>query len=251
MHTDKAWEKWGEKDPYFGVYTEDKFRTNNLTPEIKQTFFDSGEQYIQHVLYTIRQKIHSDFSPNSALDFGCGTGRLIFPLAKICKRVVGVDISASMLAEAQKNLEAYPHVLLLKSDDQLSAIEAHRFDFVNTFIVLQHISKERVLRIFKKLVQSINKNGVGVIHLTYAKIKFSKNFGTPSNTIAFHLKTLAVALKKRIAGIFDSKKDPEMQMNLHSLNQLLFILQDAGVQNIFTEFTNHDGALGITLYFRI
>ena len=35
MSTDRAWNEWGEKDPYFGVLTDDKFRRRNLTDEAK------------------------------------------------------------------------------------------------------------------------------------------------------------------------------------------------------------------------
>lgn len=41
-----------------------------------------------------------------------------------------------------------------------------------------------------------------------------------------------------------------MQMNLHSLNQAFFILQEAGVNQFYNETTNHDGAIGMTIYFK-
>jgi len=47
MNTDKAWQEWGENDPYFGVYTNEKFRLENLTADSKNEFFASGEKYIQ------------------------------------------------------------------------------------------------------------------------------------------------------------------------------------------------------------
>jgi SAM-dependent methyltransferase len=250
MNTDKAWQQWGEKDPYFGVFTDTKYRKENLTEEAKQDFFNSGDQYIQQVLITIKEKLYPNFSPNSALDFGCGTGRLLLPLAKICNRVVGLDISDAMLQESQKNLSAYPHVSLYKSDDQFSKLKGQHFDFVNSFIVLQHIPKQRVLNILEHLIQSVSIDGVGVIHLTYAKTKFRDNLGIPPDSMFYQLKNALINGKKRMMAFFNSKQEPEMQMNLHSLNQAFFLLQNFGIKNMYTEFTNHDGALGITLYFR-
>lgn len=250
MDTDKAWQEWGENDPYFGVYTNEKFRLENLTPESKNEFFDSGEKYIQQILTNIKEKIDPNFHPATALDFGCGTGRLLLPLAKICEKVVGVDVSEGMLSEAKNNLSAFDNVKLYKSDDQLSEIEEKQFDLVNTYIVLQHIPQKRVLVIFNKLVELVAKNGVGVIHLTFAKTKFKNNFGIAPDTILGQMKSALVQFKKFASNIFSPSNDPEMQMNLHSLNQAFFILQEAGVNQFYNETTNHDGAIGMTIYFK-
>ena len=43
--------------------------------------------------------------------------------------------------------------------------------------------------------------------------------------------------------------DPEMQMTTYDANALLFSIQDLGVTDIFVEFTDHGGALGVMLYF--
>ncbi|MDO9156079.1 MAG: class I SAM-dependent methyltransferase, partial [Sediminibacterium sp.] len=188
--------------------------------------------------------------PATALDFGCGTGRLLLPLAKICKKVVGVDISEGMLEEAKTNLASFSNVQLYKSDDQLSKIKNEQFDLVNTYIVLQHIPKKRVLVIFNQLVELVSKNGVGVIHLTFAKTKFKNNFGVAPSTIMDYAKSLLVQIKKTMFNIFNTSADPEMQMNLHSLNQAFFILQEAGINKFYTETTNHDGAIGMTIYFK-
>ena len=45
-NTDKAWEKYGETDPYFGVLNLEKFRGKNLDLEVLQDFFISGSEHI-------------------------------------------------------------------------------------------------------------------------------------------------------------------------------------------------------------
>jgi hypothetical protein len=47
------------------------------------------------------------------------------------------------------------------------------------------------------------------------------------------------------------KADPEMQMNFYNLSEFFFILHQAGVQRIHTEVTDHGGALGAFLFFRV
>ncbi len=85
--TDKEWEKFGKDDPYFGVLTDNKYQKSNLTDEKKNEFFKSGFDYINNVLANIRQHIDQTFTIKKALDFGCGVGRLVIPLANLAEEV--------------------------------------------------------------------------------------------------------------------------------------------------------------------
>ncbi len=91
MSTDTDWDKWGETDPYFGVLSSDEYRAGNLSEEHRAKFFDSGSDYIDRMLATVREHLDSDFEPVSALDFGCGVGRLVIPLANVATTVVGMS----------------------------------------------------------------------------------------------------------------------------------------------------------------
>ena len=93
MNTDNEWEEWGKNNPYYGVLTHEKYRSKNLDENVKLEFFESGKKQIEHVISTCRRQIDKSFSPEMALDFGCGVGRLTIPLAKIAGHVVGVDVS--------------------------------------------------------------------------------------------------------------------------------------------------------------
>jgi SAM-dependent methyltransferase len=52
--------------------------------------------------------VRTDGTPRVAVDFGCGTGRNLLPLAEKGWRVVGVDLSVEMLREFKKKSEATP-----------------------------------------------------------------------------------------------------------------------------------------------
>jgi len=144
MTTDAEWEKWGRQDPYFGVITFEKYRNQNLSESAKAEFFQTGKDHIEHVMDVCRKHIDSNFSPRRSLDFGCGTGRLLLPLAGISEAAVGIDVSDSMLKETRKNCTEHQidNVQLVKSDDQLSRLEG-QFDFIHSFIVFQHIPVDR------------------------------------------------------------------------------------------------------------
>jgi SAM-dependent methyltransferase len=257
MSTDKHWEAWGSRDPYYGVITDPKFRSAALTPEARDAFFSSGHAHAAHVLATIRVHIDPGFAPQRALDFGCGVGRVLVGLADIAPDVLGIDVSPSMLAEARRNCNelGIPHVKLALSDDELSAVDGD-FDLVHTFIVLQHLEITRGRRLFQKLLRRIRPGGVGALHVTFGLATLDKTFGQPE--------TAPAPLAQPPKGIGwirprsapppptppDANADPEMQMNWYPMSELMYLMKAEGAEHFFAEFTDHGGALGTFLFFR-
>ncbi|MCX7097052.1 MAG: class I SAM-dependent methyltransferase [Methylococcales bacterium] len=252
MDTDAEWEKWGERDSYYGVLRDEKFRSHNLTDEVKTAFFDTGRGQLQYMLAVIRQHLAADFTPKKMLDFGCGTGRLVIPLAELGGHVLGVDVSDSMLKEAIKNCDehALANVSFLKSDDNLSALVG-QFDFIVSIIVFQHIPVERGRLIFSKLLEHLEEGGVCAIQLTYAKARFKDSYGLEP-PIKKSLKKVHKQTKRwfPVPDPKANRRDPEMQMNAYNTNELLFLIQSAGIHKLHLEFTDHGGELGMFLYFQ-
>lgn len=80
LSTDKAWEKLGKRDPYFGVLPDEKFSTSKIH-ENRAEFFQTGRQTIAHIIK--RYEAHFGSLPRGrALDHGCGVGRLALPLTQ-------------------------------------------------------------------------------------------------------------------------------------------------------------------------
>jgi len=243
--TDKDWEKFGRDDPYFGVLTDEKYLSSNLNEASRDEFFRSGEAYIEYILTVIRERVDPGYAVARALDFGCGVGRLVIPLASRAREVTGVDVSEAMLAEARKNCDARSlgNVALVTSDDGLSRVPG-TYNLIHSFIVFQHIPVARGERIFSRMVDLLEDGGVGVMHFTYAKdyevkglVPWIKNYiPLASNVINW--------IKGR--GFFYYG----MQMNAYDMNPLLLILQKAGVVEFFTEFTHSIDEFGVILYFR-
>lgn len=268
MSTDSEWEHWGARDPYFGVLTLPKFRSGAITAEAKDTFFSSGRDHVSYVLDVCRRTLDPAFAPQDVLDFGCGVGRLVVPFASVAPRVVGMDISPSMLHEARRNCDERDagHVELVLSDDVLSAASGD-FDLVHSCIVLQHLEVERGRKIFAALVAKVRSGGVGALHVTFAWDIHANSFGQPPTPepatpvpppgllapIKSSLKRLLVPAPARAATKppeAEIARDPEMQMNYYNLSELMFVLQQAGVGQVHTEFTDHGGALGVFLFFK-
>jgi ubiquinone/menaquinone biosynthesis C-methylase UbiE len=262
LSTDIEWEKWGARDPYFSVLTHPRFRAAAITEEARKEFFDLGQWHASHVLGTCRQRLSPDFSPERVLDFGCGVGRVLLHFARIAREAVGVDISPSMLREAEQNAQAagLQNVQLLLSDDQLSRVSG-TFDLVHSCIVIQHIEIERGLRIFGELLRRITPGGLGAIHVTFGWDIHVTNYGQPPLppplTAWQEWKRASRQLLLRWRGQAKSTlkpnsadSDPEMQMNFYNLSQLMFMLQREGVTDVHTQLTDHGGAMGAFMFFR-
>jgi SAM-dependent methyltransferase len=251
--TDWAWEEWGKRDPYFGVITDPKFRRKEMTAEVRHEFFESGANHLRLIFETVHRQIAADFRPKRALEFGCGVGRVLLPLAETTEHVVGLDVSQSMLDEARRNCDerGLSNVSLLRSDDALSGLEGS-FDFIHSCIVFQHIPEERGRVIFENLLRRLDAGGVGAIQLTYSKTQFAATAGLPPPV---EVNTAVTGSRKRFAALRREppkpiNADPEIQMNPYNLNSILFSMQTNSINRFFCDFTNHGGELGVYCYFQ-
>jgi len=148
--TDGDWEEIGRLNPYFGVLTDPKFLTENLNDEARTEFFQSGRDTV-HGQLALLQRRFPGFEPNSALDFGCGVGRLTLALGEVTGDAVGIDISASMLAEARRQA---PDTVVFGKD-----LPERTFDWILSLIVFQHIPPERGYSLLMGLIQRLAPGG--------------------------------------------------------------------------------------------
>lgn len=234
--TDNTWQYFGKSDPYFGVISHEDFTQQNLDDARRSAFFDSGRNYVKTVLGLVREHLDPSFSPSHALDFGCGVGRLSIPLAETCQSVTGLDVSDGMLAEARKNLESsgLRNVTFLKSDDELSAVTVE-FDFLNSFIVFQHIPPHRGMKIFRSMLSHLRDGGVGVLQFTYG-FESSTTMARKALIEAYKVFPPLWAIRNLVKGA--PWNEPMMQMNAYDLNALLTCLHESGCHAVHLRFTD-------------
>jgi SAM-dependent methyltransferase len=245
-NSDQDWERFAKTDPYFAVLTAPEFH-GQISGEARAKFFDSGEEHIERILSIIRDRLDPAFAPRRALDFGCGVGRLLIPLAARCDEVTGVDVSPSMLAEARRNCDAAGarKVRLLEGDDTLSAVNGH-FDLIHSYIVLQHIPVERGEKLIGQLARMLAPGGVGMFHVPYS----SGRANLPSRLIYWarvHLPGAKAAVNLVRGRAIDA---PVMQMNAYSVTRLLDLLWNEGCPEVHVRFSDHNGARGALLFAR-
>jgi SAM-dependent methyltransferase len=238
------WEKLGRRDPYFGVLSHDKFRGEQLDAAARAEFFDSGERHVATCFETIRRCLAPAFAPRRALDFGCGVGRLVIPLARRCAEVVGADVSPSMLAEARRNCDqhAVTNAHLVEVKDGLGPVTGP-FDFIHSFIVFQHIPAPEGERIVRGLLDRLEPGGVGALQFTTAqRASALRRFVRRLRWSAPVVNEVANLLKGRPG-------EPLMIMDQYDLGRIWSALREHGCEHAYLRATDHGGNLGVMVFF--
>lgn len=239
--TINTWKTFGKEDPYYGVLSDEKYRMNNLTDKGIDEFFKTGIDYTEATLTRISQHHKADISAASILDFGCGLGRLTIPFSKITSgSVVGIDVSPDILEKARfhaKELQAENIEYILFDGKVLP--EVGQFDFINSYIVLQHIEKKIGFSLIKQLLERVKIGGLVQLHVTYGhtlpKLKYLHYYFRSKNSL---YNTLYSLVKNR-----NLKVEPVMQMNNYDPKDL-FKLISTYSSSVQLEFTDHGGFLG-------
>lgn len=107
---------------------------------------------------------------SSVLELGCGSGRLLLPLARAGHHVTGIDNSSVMLSKAKERLAkepaAIPQRVSLHEADMTQFTTETTFDWViipyNTFM---HLSPNQMSAALQKIRQSLGENGRLLIDL--------------------------------------------------------------------------------------
>lgn len=245
-NSDREWEKFGEKDPYYGVLSDDRYHRDKLNENTMEEFFESGRAHIQWTLDTIRKHLDPDYTLGSALDFGCGVGRLLLPLAEHFKRTVGIDVSDSMLAEARKVCAERGHaeIELVRSDDELSQLKGS-FDLIHATLVFQHIDSRRGLPLVEKLLGHLNDGGV-------LSIQFPYHREVPQAVRLMGWLRKHVPLFHNLANIAYGKPfgEPLMEKNVYDINTLFALFQQKAGGSVHTEFQGRGKLLSTVIFFQ-
>ena len=235
------WKRYGDTDPYYGVLTDPRFHRDNLDAEALAEFWATGEAHVERIARLFARHLGRALQPRRSLDFGCGVGRVLLPLALRSGQAIGVDISPSMLAEARKASEA-SGVHNVEFSSSLAELRGP-FDFVHSYIVLQHIPARLGAPLIAQMLALLAPGGLAMLQLTYAKP------GEDALRAMVRRVRSSVPLANGLANLLGRHRwgEPYMQMNAYDLNHVFQIFQGAGCHRVFTTFSDHGGVLGVAL----
>lgn len=244
--TDKDWKAWGKENPYFGVISDPKFHGSNLDDKTLREFFASGERHVHRVMNAVRKWYREGFRPSKALDYGCGVGRIVIPLARCCESVIGVDIAPGMLEQARSNCQRCGIVNAeLIGVEQMSSIAPGSVEFIHSVIVFQHIPTHRGEQILRELIALLADGGIGAMHFNYS------DSGRSSSQRWIATLRRRSTLAHRMMNLMQKKRftTPPMQMNSYSMNRIFDIFIHERCGNLRVELSDHGGFRGAMLYF--
>ena len=97
----------------------------------------------------------------SALEIGCGIGRILQHLAPSCTALHGIDISAEMIQQARQRLAHLPNVQLhVGNGYDLAPLDDHSLDLVFSQFVFQHMPKTTVYNYFVEAGRVLRPGGL-------------------------------------------------------------------------------------------
>lgn len=96
----------------------------------------------------------------NALEIGCGTGAFARELAKRCKQVVALDLSAEMIRVARSRSTQFDNLEFQLADAMTWNFPQSHFDFICSIATLHHLEQREL---FVKMRDALKPHGVLVV----------------------------------------------------------------------------------------
>ena len=148
-HDDPLWAVLSHSDKRGGRWQADEFLATG------QVEIDSQLAALAPSGYPLRRDL--------AIDFGCGAGRLSRALATHFEKVIGIDVSASMISSARRlNADVANIEFRENAAADLAGIDDGSVDFVFSHITLQHIPTALAIGYVDEFLRVLAPGGVAV-----------------------------------------------------------------------------------------
>ena len=195
----ELWEKFAEDDAY--TYIKTDLVDGNL-----EAFWQSGETTVREELLPLVEEFK--IPRECGLEIGCGVGRLVQPLSRFFRQMIGIDISNGMVRRAQESARqrqiTNAQFVTVSEPAGLPAALPRgvgKVSFVYSLLVFQHIPDFEVIESYIAAIsQMLSPDGAAYLQ-----------FDTRAETLPYHLKTALpdfVLPKYLRRGIRRIRRDP-------------------------------------------
>lgn len=242
------WERFAAREPYFAVLTAPEYLRQNLTPERRRAFFESGEALVASMFRAIELQLSPYFNPSAILEYGCGAGRLAIPLARRAGRnagwVTAVDRSPAMLDAARREADEHGvSNVRFRTPAELFSGSRETFDFITCYFVMQRLPPDQGLPLLAGLLDRLTPKGVGVFH-----IPFRSTASTALTALRWlrsavpGVNALANTARRRPA------REPFVRSYTYDLAAVFGVMKAGGIETMHVAFEPHEGLETALLY---
>lgn len=167
----RKWDHLGKEDPLWAILTDPEKQGNRWD---REEFFETGRCDASR-FFALARFLSPEMATASALDFGCGVGRLTFGLTEFFAEVTGVDISESMITRAKELTTSTQVTFLQNGAPDLSILPDRSYDFLLSHIVLQHVPARYHGVFVTEFMRVLRPSGVALFQLPEP---FSEEWGS-------------------------------------------------------------------------
>jgi 2-polyprenyl-3-methyl-5-hydroxy-6-metoxy-1,4-benzoquinol methylase len=220
----RHWNRLAQSDPMWAVLTE--FDSKGIAGGVEE-FFATGRAEIEDVMREL-DGLGAHVPRGSALDFGCGVGRVTIALADHFEEVHGIDIAPSMIELANHHRGERGRVVYhLNTSQGLQLFEDELFDLVYSARTLQHIDPRYTKTYLREFLRILKPGGFLVFQLPAKRLVH----GLGSTTQRQRLKRwLARLLPHPIVDLYRiiRYRQPWMEMHGIPLQETVTLLHGCG-----------------------
>lgn len=159
------WEHLGACEPYWSVLTHDQFKLDRLDEAHLRDFYHTGLKPVRQ-LERLLDTFEIVLPDKTALDFGCGVGRVSLHLLERGYRTTGIDISPGNLAIAEQRCREYGSRFQprrLSDPDDIDRLEP--VSLMLSVLTLQHNPPPIQRQLLAKLLARLKPGGVAFFQL--------------------------------------------------------------------------------------
>lgn len=152
----RDWESLAQRDALAAILTDESKSGGKW--DVSE-FMATGDAEIETVLQHLRAIGLQPDLGGTALDFGCGVGRLTQALARRFRSCVGVDISQEMITQANA-LNQYEHCRYVVNATPQLPLADGSCSFLYSNLVLQHVPRPLALNYLREFTRVLTPGGV-------------------------------------------------------------------------------------------
>jgi len=158
---ERQWTVLGEQDPLWAILSLPEMKGGKWD---EAAFFETGRAEVGRVLETARRL--ADVRSGTAVDFGCGVGRLTQALAARFEHSIGIDVAEPMIRGAQK-MNRFPDrcEYIHNRAPDLAVLANASADFLYSSITLQHVSPSLAAGYIEEFFRILRPEGIAVFQL--------------------------------------------------------------------------------------